>query len=119
MTDDLSQEDHSTAEQVDAATQLVRIQRGHVVQVFPNVKAPPHQTADRYSPCAMKGLAVKPRAGSAVAFWSLQTDGRLDSGSLHGGCPVIRGTKWSATKWWGLLVYFCIALEAPLTWGVS
>ena len=73
------------------------------MQVFPNVKVPPQQTADRYSACAMKGLAVKPQAGSAVAFWSLQTDGRLDSGALHGGCPVLKGTKWSATKWCGLI----------------
>ena len=71
------------------------------MQVFPNVKVPPQQTAEHYSACAMKGLAVKPAAGSAVAFWSLQTDGRLDSGALHGGCPVLKGTKWSATKWCG------------------
>ena len=28
--------------------------RSQALQVFPNVKAPPEQTADRYSPCAMK-----------------------------------------------------------------
>ncbi len=67
---------------------------GGWVQVFPNVKPPPEQTADRYSPCAMKGLAVKPHRGDAVAFWSLKTDGRLDQGALHGGCPVIKGEKW-------------------------
>ena len=115
-------------------------------QVFPNVKPPPEQTAAQFSPCAMKGLAVKPRKGNAVAFWSLkarpstslsrtspvrdvaravrvihagpagapitslrpgiadcamlaalQTDGRLDKGALHGGCPVIKGEKWCAT----------------------
>ncbi len=64
------------------------------VQVFPNVKPPPEQTADQYSPCAMKGLAVRPHRGDAVAFWSLKTDGRLDQGALHGGCPVIKGEKW-------------------------
>jgi len=67
--------------------------------VFPNVPVPPSQKAPVYSPCAMKGLAVKPKKGDAVAFWSLKTDGRLDQGALHGGCPVIKGVKWSATKW--------------------
>lgn len=42
---------------------------------------------------------MKPKKGDAVAFWSLKTDGRLDQGALHGGCPVIKGVKWSATKW--------------------
>jgi len=23
----------------------------------------------------------------------------MDPYSLHGGCPVIKGAKWSATKW--------------------
>ncbi len=64
------------------------------LQVFPNVKAPPEQTAEQYSECAMKGLAVKPHRGDAVAFWSLKTDGRLEPGALHGGCPVIKGEKW-------------------------
>jgi 2OG-Fe(II) oxygenase superfamily len=70
-----------------------------VAQVFPNVKVPPTQTRESYSECAMKGLSVKPKKGSAVAFWSLRTDGHLEQGSMHGSCPVIRGEKWSATKW--------------------
>lgn len=71
------------------------------MQVFPNVAVPPWQqdAKEQYSKCAMEGLAVKPKADSAVAFWSLQTDGRLDHGALHGGCPVLKGVKWSATKW--------------------
>lgn len=52
-----------------------------------------------YSDCAMKGLAYKPRKGDIVLFWSIKTDGRFDPKSLHGSCPVIRGQKWSATKW--------------------
>lgn len=47
----------------------------------------------------MKGLAYKPRKGDIVLFWSIKTDGRFDPKSLHGSCPVIRGQKWSATKW--------------------
>lgn len=44
-------------------------------------------------------LAVRPRKGDALLFWSLKPDGSLDHSSLHGGCPVIKGEKWSATKW--------------------
>ena len=47
----------------------------------------------------MQGLAARPRKGDVVVFWSLNTEGTLNSGALHGSCPVIKGTKWSATKW--------------------
>ncbi|XP_024526616.1 prolyl 4-hydroxylase 1 isoform X3 [Selaginella moellendorffii] len=46
-----------------------------------------------------KGLCVKPRKGDAILFWSAALDGNVDSNSLHGGCSVLRGEKWSATKW--------------------
>ncbi|KAF8703698.1 hypothetical protein HU200_031780 [Digitaria exilis] len=42
---------------------------------------------------------VKPRKGDALLFFNLKPDGATDSVSLHGGCPVIKGEKWSATKW--------------------
>ncbi|CAL0326982.1 unnamed protein product [Lupinus luteus] len=51
------------------------------------------------SECARKGLSVKPKMGDALLFWSMRPDATLDSSSLHGGCPVIRGNKWSSTKW--------------------
>jgi prolyl 4-hydroxylase len=44
-------------------------------------------------------LHVHPKKGDAVLFFSLHVDGRLDPSSLHGGCPVVAGEKWSATKW--------------------
>ena len=46
------------------------------------------------SDCAKKtnaSLAVRPRAGDALLFWSLRPDGSLDPASLHGGCPVRTG----------------------------
>ena len=43
--------------------------------------------------------AVKPIKGDALLFWSLNPDATQDFASLHTGCPVIRGEKWSATKW--------------------
>ncbi|XP_002530636.2 probable prolyl 4-hydroxylase 10 [Ricinus communis] len=51
------------------------------------------------SECGKKGLSVKPNMGDALLFWSMKPDATLDPSSLHGGCPVINGNKWSATKW--------------------
>ncbi|KAL7128226.1 hypothetical protein ABFS83_14G301700 [Erythranthe nasuta] len=51
------------------------------------------------SECAKRGLAVKPKMGDALLFWSMRPDATLDPTSLHGGCPVIVGNKWSSTKW--------------------
>ena len=66
--------------------------------VFPNG---PKEGLDPtgWSPCAQQGPAVKPRKGDVLLFWSLASNGALDNGSLHGGCPVLAGVKWSATKW--------------------
>ncbi|CAL9752165.1 unnamed protein product [Musa acuminata subsp. burmannicoides] len=51
------------------------------------------------SECGKKGLSIKPKMGDALLFWSMRPDATLDPSSLHGGCPVIRGNKWSSTKW--------------------
>ncbi|XP_059439486.1 probable prolyl 4-hydroxylase 10 isoform X2 [Corylus avellana] len=51
------------------------------------------------SDCGKKGLSVKPKTGDALLFWSMKPDATLDPSSLHGGCAVIKGNKWSATKW--------------------
>ena len=45
------------------------------------------------------GIKYKPRAGDALLFWSIHPDMTRDKHSLHGGCPVVKGTKWTATKW--------------------
>lgn len=45
------------------------------------------------------GLSVKPLKGDAVLFWSMGLDGQPDPRSVHGGCEVLSGEKWSATKW--------------------
>ncbi|KAJ4700598.1 Prolyl 4-hydroxylase alpha-like protein [Melia azedarach] len=57
------------------------------------------------SECGKQGLSVKPKMGNALLFWSMRPDATLDPSSLHGGCPVIRGNKWSATKWMHLHEY--------------
>jgi len=45
------------------------------------------------------GIKYRPRAGDALLFWSMHPDGSKDKHSLHGGCPVVKGVKWTATKW--------------------
>jgi len=42
---------------------------------------------------------VRTVRGDALMFYSLKPDGSEDPSSLHGSCPVIKGEKWSATKW--------------------
>lgn len=44
-------------------------------------------------------LAVRPQRAHAVLFYSQHPDGTLDRMSKHGGCPVIKGTKWAANLW--------------------
>ncbi|XP_021902499.1 probable prolyl 4-hydroxylase 3 [Carica papaya] len=51
------------------------------------------------SECGKRGLALKPKMGNALLFWSTRPDATVDPSSLHGSCPVIKGNKWSATKW--------------------
>ncbi|CAI9763521.1 unnamed protein product [Fraxinus pennsylvanica] len=51
------------------------------------------------SECGKGGLSVKPKMGDALLFWSMNPDATLDPSSLHGGCHVIKGNKWSSTKW--------------------
>ena len=52
----------------------------------------------------MSGIVVKPERGKAVLWYNhfLQEDGEpgeLDHSTLHGGCGVVRGTKWILTVW--------------------
>jgi len=47
------------------------------------------------APCAQ----VKPKQGDALLFWNTHVNGTIDKHSLHGGCPVVAGTKWAMTKW--------------------
>ncbi|KAK9285324.1 hypothetical protein L1049_024515 [Liquidambar formosana] len=51
------------------------------------------------SECGKGGLSVKPKMGDALLFWSMRPDATPDPSSLHGGCAVIKGNKWSSTKW--------------------
>lgn len=69
--------------------------------IFPNAKVNSSLVLndEKFSSCAKGKLAVKPKMGDALLFWSMRPDATLDPTSLHGGCPVILGNKWSSTKW--------------------
>ncbi|VVB15122.1 unnamed protein product [Arabis nemorensis] len=71
--------------------------------VFPDAEVPSRrklsENNEDLSDCAKKGIAVKPKKGDALLFFNLHPDAIPDPMSLHGGCPVIEGEKWSATKW--------------------
>ncbi|GLT91953.1 hypothetical protein SLE2022_098140 [Rubroshorea leprosula] len=69
--------------------------------VFPNAKGNTSAVPwwNELSECGKRGLAVKPKMGDAILFWSMRPDATLDPSSLHGACPVVSGNKWAAPKW--------------------
>ncbi|CAG2104678.1 unnamed protein product, partial [Medioppia subpectinata] len=44
-------------------------------------------------------VAIKPMKGAALFWYNLKASGYVDMYTLHGGCPVLVGAKWIATKW--------------------
>ena len=57
------------------------------------------QAMGPFSECASGHVAFKPKMGDAMLFYSIKPDGTHDPMSRHTGCPVIKGTKWTATIW--------------------
>eukprot|EP01095_Lingulamoeba_sp_RSL-Kostka_P012508 TRINITY_DN4979_c3_g1_i1.p1 TRINITY_DN4979_c3_g1~~TRINITY_DN4979_c3_g1_i1.p1 ORF type:complete len:265 (-),score=79.36 TRINITY_DN4979_c3_g1_i1:42-836(-) len=53
--------------------------------IFPNAKPEP--------------IKLAPNVGDAVLFHNMKPDGNLDPNSIHGGAPVLEGTKYIITKW--------------------
>ncbi|GAX75544.1 hypothetical protein CEUSTIGMA_g2987.t1 [Chlamydomonas eustigma] len=54
----------------------------------------------KLSPCAQGHVAFPPRRGDALLFYSIHPDGRTeDMHSMHEGCPVVKGAKWTTTVW--------------------
>ncbi|KAL6758810.1 hypothetical protein V8C86DRAFT_2585919 [Haematococcus lacustris] len=66
--------------------------------VFPKLPAPGGSNP-QLSDCARHALAVRPRKGDAILFHSVTFNGTFEERSMHGACPVLRGEKWSMTKW--------------------
>lgn len=47
----------------------------------------------------MRVMTAALATGDALLFFNINADGRPDPHSMHAGCPVLGGVKWSATKW--------------------
>ena len=44
-------------------------------------------------------LKVHPQKGKAVMFFNVDSNGKEDPMSFHGGAPVLKGEKWIMTRW--------------------
>jgi len=53
----------------------------------------------KYVSICFIGVAIPPKRGSAVFWHNLKRSGQSDMAMLHGGCPVVLGSKWVANKW--------------------
>lgn len=57
-----------------------------------------------YDKCE-QGIKVKPKLGDCIIFYSMKAEAhrpdgnQLDHNSLHAGCDVLKGDKWSANYW--------------------
>ena len=73
---------------------------GSAVDVEGTAAAPMKQWGGgSFADCA-SGLAVQPRAGKLLLFYSLLPSGKPDDASLHGGCPPgAADEKWAANMW--------------------
>jgi prolyl 4-hydroxylase len=70
--------------------------------IFPSSKANSSSSPfyNELSECAKKGLAVKPKMGDALLFWSMRPDGSLDATSLHGEIPILwYNVKLFCSEW--------------------
>ncbi|XP_053967677.1 prolyl 4-hydroxylase subunit alpha-1 [Anastrepha ludens] len=42
---------------------------------------------------------LKPKKGAAAFWYNLHASGEKDQRTLHGGCPIIVGSKWVLNRW--------------------
>lgn len=54
--------------------------------------------------CHDSPVVIKPKKGNAIFWYNHSVDkhgylGNVETRSYHGGCDVIKGTKWIATNW--------------------
>lgn len=65
-----------------------------VNDLFPKGTWQPGMVRDCYTK-----LSIRPRKGAALMFYSMKPDLGMEPRSMHGGCPVLKGTKWGANMW--------------------
>jgi len=64
-----------------------------------------HHLCDLSNYCHKAKIAYKPKKGTALLWYNHEMNketgwiGPLDKMSYHGGCDVIKGTKWAANNW--------------------
>ena len=51
------------------------------------------------SPSPPSPPPVQPREGDVLWFHNVSPDGEGDHLAAHTACPVVKGVKWTATKW--------------------
>eukprot|EP00053_Salpingoeca_punica_P021384 m.212952 g.212952 ORF g.212952 m.212952 type:complete len:591 (-) comp22145_c0_seq1:194-1966(-) len=74
-------------------------------------------TPTDYRDCS-KGIASKPQKGKVIVFYSMLPSGNLDPLSLHGGCTVYEGEKWSINVWlWNTEASY--RSDSDFTWRTS
>mmetsp|Transcript_17652 Transcript_17652/g.38511 ORF Transcript_17652/g.38511 Transcript_17652/m.38511 type:complete len:303 (+) Transcript_17652:209-1117(+) len=71
---------------------------GETIFPFEGQDGMKHLATIDYTSCDV-GFKVKPRAGDGLLFYSIHPNSTFDNHALHGGCPVVTGDKWVATKW--------------------
>jgi hypothetical protein len=54
---------------------------------------PPPFPPRPFSECAQGHVAMRPKRGDALLFFSLGPDGSQEGASMHTGCPVIKGAR--------------------------
>ena len=76
-----------------------------MIYIFQQIHGEERYLCDLSNHCHQAKIAYKPKRGTAL-FWynhkvNQQTGwlGEVDKMSYHGGCDVIRGTKWAANNW--------------------
>ena len=42
---------------------------------------------------------ILPEKGAAAFWYDLTAEGNRDKTTQHGGCPVLKGSKWILNKW--------------------
>lgn len=59
----------------------------------------PEEGGETVFPGTSKTVTVQARQGTALLFWDYLPNVEPDRDSLHAGLPVIKGIKWSMTRW--------------------
>ncbi|CAD7929794.1 unnamed protein product [Amoebophrya sp. A25] len=59
------------------------------------------------------GLKVKPQQGSAIMWYNMNADGKLNRFALHAACPVTRGQKYAINAW----IYNKERAVPPASWN--